>query len=120
MFSDTERAYNERPETESPVSEEFSSSPWSVLSEHGANEDFANGPLMPVAIIGMSCRLPGSAQDPSSLWEMLISGRTAWTPGPGRRFNMKAFQDPSGVKAGTVSSQEVPSCMRLVWLKSLE
>jgi hypothetical protein len=60
-----------------------------------------NGVLEPIAIIGMSCRLPGSAQDPSSLWDMLISGRSAWTPGPGKRFNMKAFHDPSG-KSGTV------------------
>lgn len=72
-------------------------SPWSEPELDYVNKSN----LEPVAIIGMSCRLPGNACDLSSLWDMLISGRTAWTPAPGKRFNMRAFQDPLG-KAGTV------------------
>ncbi|GFF97772.1 lovastatin nonaketide synthase [Aspergillus udagawae] len=60
---------------------------------------------LPIAIVGLSGRFPGSATDPSGLWDMLLSGRTAWTPGPGRRrFNMKAFQELSGNRAGTTTT----------------
>lgn len=59
-------------------------------------------PCEPIAIVGMSCRIPGAATDPSALWDMLVSGRTAWTPGPGRRFNIKAFQHATANRAGTV------------------
>lgn len=109
MSDDTETTYNGRVDVESPetpltpLSEGFSPSPWSVLSDQDLFENVGSGPLEPIAIIGMSCRLGGSAHDPESLWDMLMSGRTAWTPGPGKRFNMKAFQDPSGRLAGTVS-----------------
>jgi hypothetical protein len=86
------------------------STPWSVLSKHeGRGFDAAgHGPAEPIAIIGMSCRLPGSATDTSSFWEMLISGRTAWTPGPGKRFNMEAFQDPTARRSGTVRTLPTP------------
>ncbi|KAK4461021.1 polyketide synthase [Cladorrhinum samala] len=63
----------------------------------------ADGPVEPIAIIGMSCRLPGTATDISSLWNMLVSGGSAWTPGPGKRFNMSAFCDPTGTKPGTTN-----------------
>ncbi len=87
------------------------STPWSVVSKHvgssssslGVSPDAAgHSPIEPIAVIGMSCRLPGTATDIPALWEMLVSGRTAWTPGPGKRFNMKAFQDATGSKASTV------------------
>jgi hypothetical protein len=119
MSDDTEATYNERANVETPmtlVSEGLSPSPWSMISHQGSSEQVGNAPLQPIAIIGMSCRLPGSAQDPSSLWELLASGRTAWTPGPGNRFNMKAFQDPSGQKAATVSTRSSPSCGWLAWV----
>ncbi|KAH8694395.1 putative polyketide synthase [Ilyonectria robusta] len=60
-------------------------------------------PIEPIAIIGMSCRLPGSASDLTGFWEMLRNGRTAWTPGPGSHFNMKAFQDASGETADSTN-----------------
>ncbi|KAK4105143.1 polyketide synthase 3 [Parathielavia hyrcaniae] len=91
------------------------STPWSVVSRHvdgtsstsslGFSPDAAgHGPVEPIAIIGMSCRLPGTATDIPALWDMLVSGRTAWTPGPGKRFNMKAFQDTTGTKASTTNT----------------
>lgn len=95
-------------------SEAFSSSPWSVLSEHETTDDGSNGPLEPIAIVGMSCRMGGSATDTSNLWDMLVSGRTAWTPGPGKRFNMKAFQDPTSHRSGTVSISSQVSFVHVV------
>ncbi|KAH6613530.1 putative polyketide synthase [Chaetomium sp. MPI-SDFR-AT-0129] len=63
-----------------------------------------SSPVEPIAVIGMSCRLPGTATDVPALWDMLVSGRTAWTPGPGKRFNMDAFRDGTGSKAGTTNT----------------
>ncbi|KAF2633120.1 putative polyketide synthase [Macroventuria anomochaeta] len=45
----------------------------------------------PIAIIGMSCRFPGGASEPSRLWDLLSSGKSAWSEVPADRFNMKAF-----------------------------
>ncbi|PLB49030.1 polyketide synthase [Aspergillus steynii IBT 23096] len=61
-------------------------------------------PVEPIAIIGMSCRLPGTATDPPALWNMLVEGRTAWTPVSDRRFHMDGFRDPSGTKANTTNT----------------
>ncbi|KAL2845909.1 hypothetical protein BJY01DRAFT_177125 [Aspergillus pseudoustus] len=110
MSSDTSRAHLERAESESADSDRLSSSPWSVLSDNDSNTSdelghrAGPGSLEPIAIIGMGCRLSGSATDVSGLWEMLKAGRSAWTPGPGTRFNMKAFQEASGTRAGTTNA----------------
>ncbi|ATY64703.1 Beta-ketoacyl synthase [Cordyceps militaris] len=77
---------------------------WEELRSGAASSDANSSPPEPIAIIGMSCRLSGSAQDPSSLWEMLTSGRTAWTPGPGQRFNMEAFQSSSADTFGMTNT----------------
>lgn len=61
------------------------------------------GAVEPIAVIGMSCRLPGTAADVPGFWDMLVTGRTAWTDGPGKRFNMKAFQGSREGPRGTVS-----------------
>src|SRR4051812_32909399 len=90
---------------------ETASTPWSVLSKNDLAspiESSGHGPVEPIAIVGMSCRLPGDATDTASFWDMLVSGRTAWTPGPGKRFNMEAFQDPTGKRSGTVSGPKTP------------
>ncbi|KAL4915858.1 hypothetical protein BDW62DRAFT_203310 [Aspergillus aurantiobrunneus] len=108
-MSSTSRPPIERADSESD-SERLSSSPWSVLSDNDSNTSderghaAAPGSLEPIAIIGMGCRLSGSATDVSGLWDMLKAGRSAWTPGPGNRFNMKAFQDPTGTRSGTTNA----------------
>ncbi|KAF2149793.1 putative polyketide synthase [Myriangium duriaei CBS 260.36] len=58
----------------------------------------------PIAIIGMSCRLPGDASNPSRLWDMLASGRCAWSEVPEDRFNMDAFRHCSGHTACTTNT----------------
>ena len=109
MLDDSYRTLPDGNGSETSTSDGFSS-PWSFLSDHRSGGYHHNGRLgaepEPIAIIGMGCRLPGTAQDPAGLWDMLVSGRTAWTPGPGKRFNMKAFQDPTAQKSGTVSLQK--------------
>lgn len=61
------------------------------------------GQLEPIAVVGMSCRLPGNASDTQKLWELLKQGRSAWGKTPKERFNQQGFHDSStDVKAGTV------------------
>ncbi|KAL2132992.1 hypothetical protein VTI74DRAFT_3062 [Chaetomium olivicolor] len=48
----------------------------------------------PIAVIGMSCRLPGGANSPEQLWDMLSEGRSAWGPVPRDRWNADAFYHP--------------------------
>ncbi|KAG6368281.1 hypothetical protein INS49_002485 [Diaporthe citri] len=49
----------------------------------------------PVAIVRISCRLPGGANDLNSLWELLADGGEAWSPVPASRFNAAAFHHPN-------------------------
>ncbi|HEY1972595.1 MAG TPA: beta-ketoacyl synthase N-terminal-like domain-containing protein, partial [Pseudonocardia sp.] len=43
------------------------------------------GELEPVAIVGMSCRYPGDANSPESLWELLSTGTDAISGMPSDR-----------------------------------
>lgn len=44
-------------------------------------------PIEPIALVGLSMRLPGGANDTDSLWKLLESGKPAWTPVPADRYN---------------------------------
>ncbi|KAI0384272.1 putative polyketide synthase [Hypomontagnella monticulosa] len=47
--------------------------------------------LEPIAICGMSCRLPGDVKSASDFWQMLVEKRTGQTPKvPSSRFNIDA------------------------------
>jgi myxalamid-type polyketide synthase MxaB len=48
----------------------------------------------PIAIIGMSCRLPGGAS-PSEFWEFLARGGDAVTETPPGRWKVEEFYDPN-------------------------
>ncbi|PNP48840.1 hypothetical protein THARTR1_10285 [Trichoderma harzianum] len=65
---------------------------------HGSS---GNTTLEPIAIVGLSCVLPGEAINAEKLWEMLEAGRSAWGPVPPERFSHDGFYDPSGAKIGT-------------------
>ncbi|KAI1756304.1 hypothetical protein F4782DRAFT_550158 [Xylaria castorea] len=62
------------------------------MSPNAVENDMAEQPsLEAIAICGMSCRLPGGVDSPSSLWDMLIDKRTGQTPKvPASRFNIDA------------------------------
>jgi acyl transferase domain-containing protein len=59
--------------------------------------------VMPVAIIGMSCRFPGTATSPDRFWSMLSKGMSGWSQGAGSRFKMDAFYHPATEMHGSVS-----------------
>ncbi|KAK2598024.1 hypothetical protein QQS21_005861 [Conoideocrella luteorostrata] len=55
---------------------------------------------MPIAIVGMSCRLPGEATNPDTFWDMILNGRNALTEVPKSRYNIDAFYHPFSKRTG--------------------
>ncbi|GAA2710202.1 MULTISPECIES: beta-ketoacyl synthase N-terminal-like domain-containing protein [Streptomyces] len=53
----------------------------------------AGGKPVPIAVIGMGCRLPGAA-DPAALWEVLLAGRDVVTEVPADRWDVGALYSP--------------------------
>lgn len=49
-----------------------------------------------IAVVGMSCRFPGGADDPEKFWEFLMEGKDAHTRVPSGRFNVETHVDPAG------------------------
>ncbi len=49
----------------------------------------------PIAIIGMSCRFPGGANDPDSFWKLLAQGRDGIVETPEERWDSNFFYDPN-------------------------
>ncbi|MBO3463651.1 type I polyketide synthase, partial [Aetokthonos hydrillicola] len=49
----------------------------------------------PIAIIGLGCRFPGNANDPSSFWRLLQEGIDAITEVPSGRWDVDAYYDPN-------------------------
>ena len=48
----------------------------------------------PIALIGMSCRFPGGANNPEAFWQLLVEGRDAVTEVPPDRYDINQFYDP--------------------------
>ncbi|MFE5588041.1 type I polyketide synthase, partial [Kitasatospora sp. NPDC056531] len=71
------------------------------------NRRLAEASREPIAIVGMSCRFPGGAQDPEGLWDLLVSGRDAFSDFPAARgWDMDALYDPDpGVKGKSYVAQ---------------
>ena len=60
--------------------------------------DAVNGPRQlqrspQVAIVGMSCRLPGGVRSPQTLWDFLLAGGDGIVPVPPERWEAKAYYD---------------------------
>ncbi|MGW2634423.1 hybrid non-ribosomal peptide synthetase/type I polyketide synthase [Streptomyces chattanoogensis] len=54
----------------------------------------------PIAIVGMGARMPGGADDPAALWELLSDGRDAVAPYPSARLADVPGGFPAGVPSG--------------------
>ncbi|HTQ18769.1 MAG TPA: sulfolipid-1 biosynthesis phthioceranic/hydroxyphthioceranic acid synthase [Mycobacterium sp.] len=64
----------------------------------------AKPPVTPVAVIGMSCRLPGGIDSPDKLWDALLRGDDLITEIPADRWNADEYYDPEpGVPGRSVS-----------------
>jgi acyl transferase domain-containing protein len=55
---------------------------------------------IPIAVVGIGCRLPGGANTPDRLWKMLAEGRDSWTDSEDR-FKWKSFWHPDAESQGT-------------------
>lgn len=55
---------------------------------------------VPIAIVGMGCRLPGDVKGAEEFWEFLARARSGWSPIPESRFNHAAFHHPNPDKEG--------------------
>ncbi|KAE9375121.1 BcPKS8, polyketide synthase [Stipitochalara longipes BDJ] len=71
---------------------------------HGYTEGYIKGntspKTMPIAIVGMSCRLPGNVTTPDEFWELLSRARSGWSKIPKERFEASSFYHPNPGKAG--------------------
>ena len=72
--------------------------PQGFLEPSTSDEDTS----MPIAVIGIGGRFPGSASNPEKLWELLSQGRSALREVPKDRFNIDAFYHPHAERQGTV------------------
>lgn len=66
------------------------------------NYDGFEDKAMPIAIVGIGCRLPGGASSPQKLWDLLAQKQSARKETPTDRFNIDAFYHPDADKNGTV------------------
>ncbi len=58
----------------------------------------------PIAVIGMSCRLPGGIESPEQLWEALLRGDDLVKEVPAHRWDMDLYYDPEpGVPGRSIS-----------------
>ncbi|UKZ47848.1 Type I Iterative PKS [Trichoderma virens] len=60
---------------------------------------------MPIAIVGMSCRLSGGVSTLDDFWTMLSRSRDGWRPIPEERFTPKAFYHPDPQKKGSFNNK---------------
>lgn len=66
--------------------------------------DYASeGEAMPIAIVGIGCRLPGGASSAEKLWDLVAQKKSARREIPADRFNVDSFYHPNADKNGTVS-----------------
>ncbi|KAI9742768.1 MAG: hypothetical protein M1818_003497 [Claussenomyces sp. TS43310] len=49
----------------------------------------------PIAVVGLSCRLPGNSNSPKALWDFLNKGGIARNEPPASRFNLSGHHDGS-------------------------
>ncbi|MCU0980175.1 MAG: phosphopantetheine-binding protein, partial [Pirellulaceae bacterium] len=59
----------------------------------------------PIALVGMSCRFPGAANDTESFWRMLCDGVNAIREIPAERWDVDAFYDPDPAAPGKMNTR---------------
>ncbi|KAI0901837.1 putative polyketide synthase [Annulohypoxylon nitens] len=57
--------------------------------------------LPPIAIVGMACKFPGGASNPSKLWDMIARKQSGRCEIPKSRMNVDAFYHPDPDRNGT-------------------
>ena len=86
------------PNLEAPTREII---PW-IHNKTRSDEGGPRGPLQSkIAIVGMSCRMPGGATDTEKFWELLESGLDVHRKIPADRFDVDSHYDPAGKRVNT-------------------
>ncbi|MEL6553283.1 MAG: polyketide synthase, partial [Cyanobacteria bacterium J06621_11] len=60
----------------------------------------------PIAIVGMSCRLPGKVDSPESFWDFLLQKGDAIAPIPKDRWDASQYHDPNNNTPGKMISDQ--------------
>ncbi|KAK3503468.1 ketoacyl-synt-domain-containing protein [Neurospora crassa] len=58
---------------------------------------------IPIAIVGMACRMPGNVSTPAEFWELCTRARSGWSETPKQKFNSARFHHPNQGKGGTLN-----------------
>ncbi|CCU75801.1 polyketide synthase [Blumeria hordei DH14] len=66
------------------------------LNSEVSHSDYSKSKLV---VVGMSCRMPGGANDTELLFQLLTDGRDVHTKIPADRFDVETHYDPTGNKA---------------------
>ncbi|KAI1421559.1 putative polyketide synthase [Xylaria sp. FL1777] len=73
-----------------------------ISQSTNTSQDGPKGPLdSKIAIIGMSCRMPGGATDTEKFWELLKDGLDVHKTIPADRFDAETHCDPTGKRMNT-------------------
>src|SRR4051812_8118280 len=68
-------------------------------------QELENARREPIAIVGMACRLPGGADDPDKLWDLLRRGTDTCRTVPAERWNVERFYDQAADTPGTTHAR---------------
>lgn len=60
---------------------------------------------VPLAVVGIGCRLPGGVYDAESFWTLLHDGVDAISPVPPSRWNVEEFYDPTPDSRGKMDTR---------------
>lgn len=60
---------------------------------------------IPLAIVGMGCRLPGKVENPEEFWDLLSQGTDAVTEIPISRWDTREFYDPNPATPGKMATR---------------
>ena len=72
------------------------------MGEYAPDDGFYGDKQEPIAIVGASCRFPGSASSMGNLWDMISRSRSAFGKVPSDRFDADAWYHPDPDRKGTV------------------
>ncbi len=70
-----------------------------------ASEPVASNAAVPIAVVGIGCRLPGDIDSPALLWDALLRGEDLVTEVPPERWDNDEFYDPQPGTPGRTSSK---------------
>ncbi len=69
-------------------------------------QDLENAKTEPIAIVGMACRFPGSANDPQKFWELLSNGVDGISEVPPDRWDINDYYHPQPGTPGKMYTYE--------------